>query len=123
MIFRQDDVELPAYLIEGGLQLGMGNAKALPQRCSGSEEMPACYEFVIDGDDQPSRHSSRAAGGPRSMYRAAGRQVAVEHPLGLAGHRDGRIRHSIREAPLIVIPAYDADELLFNHGSFQPVDR
>ena len=53
MILRQDDLELPADLIEGGLQLAMGNAKPLAELPRGSEEMSTLDDFVIDRNDQP----------------------------------------------------------------------
>jgi len=53
MILREDDLELPADIIQGGLELAMGNAKPLPKLPRGSEEMSTLDDFVIDRNDQP----------------------------------------------------------------------
>ena len=38
------------------------------------------------------------------------------------GHRRGGVDHAVREAPFIVVPADDADQLALDHRGFEAVD-
>src|SRR6478672_5287411 len=58
-------------------------------------------------------------------FRSSGRSSRVLNRANLAElrHRRGSVDHAVREAPFIVVPADDADELAFDDCGFEAVDR
>src|SRR5436190_757752 len=55
---------------------------------------------------------------------SSGRSSRVLKPLTSAelGHRRGGVDHAVREAPFVVVPADDPNELAFEHRGFKAVD-
>ena len=49
-------------------------------------------------------------------------KLACTTTLTELGHRRGGVDHAVREAPFIVVPADDADQLAFDHRGFEAVD-
>src|SRR3569623_1646827 len=55
---------------------------------------------------------------------SSGRSSRVLNALTLPelAHRMGGVDHAVREAPLVVVPADDADQLAVEHGGLEAVD-